>query len=161
MIIASFCRTKPSKATANPVNALYSDITTGMSAPPIGSVIIRPNKSASTKNATMRGEVSCPVTSITPMTTAAARTAMFTARWPGNTKRLSSQPWSLAKAMSDPEKLTAPINAPSTASDSCAVSGPAPSAVKVPPSSRVTALALKPNSSAAPMAAAAPPPMPL
>jgi hypothetical protein len=33
-------------------------MTTGMSAPPIGRVIIRPNSSASTKNATITGDVS-------------------------------------------------------------------------------------------------------
>jgi len=50
MIIAAFCITKPSKATARPVKALYSEITTGISAPPIGSVISTPNSNASRKN---------------------------------------------------------------------------------------------------------------
>ena len=46
MIIAALSSTKPSKATARPVSALYSEITTGMSAPPIGSVMAMPNSSA-------------------------------------------------------------------------------------------------------------------
>ena len=66
MIIASLSSTKPSNATARPVNALYSEITTGMSAPPIGSVIIRPNSSASAKNAAINGIVRCPATSHAP-----------------------------------------------------------------------------------------------
>ena len=50
MIMAALSSTKPSKPTARPVSALYSEITTGMSAPPIGSVIAMPSSSANTKN---------------------------------------------------------------------------------------------------------------
>ena len=58
MIIAALSSTKPSNATARPVNALYSEITTGMSAPPIGSVIVKPSTSASTNSIVMcRGHV--------------------------------------------------------------------------------------------------------
>ena len=42
----TFPTTKPAIATAVPVNALSSEITTGMSAPPIGSTIVAPNVSA-------------------------------------------------------------------------------------------------------------------
>ena len=45
MISAQFPMTKPAIATAVPVNAFSSEITTGMSAPPIGSTIITPNAS--------------------------------------------------------------------------------------------------------------------
>ena len=44
MIMAALPSTKPSKATARPVRALYREMTTGMSAPPIGSVIITPKQ---------------------------------------------------------------------------------------------------------------------
>ncbi len=40
------CRTKPVAAAASPVNAFSSEMTTGMSAPPIGSTNSTPNKSA-------------------------------------------------------------------------------------------------------------------
>ena len=40
------CRTKPVAEAASPVNALRSEITTGMSAPPIGSTNITPKTSA-------------------------------------------------------------------------------------------------------------------
>ncbi len=43
MIIAALPSTKPSKPTARPVRALYSEITTGMSAPPMGSVMLKPS----------------------------------------------------------------------------------------------------------------------
>jgi hypothetical protein len=49
MIIAALSSTKPSKATARPVSALYSEMTTGMSAPPMGSVMAMPNSSARPK----------------------------------------------------------------------------------------------------------------
>ena len=42
------CSTKPVAAAASPVNAFSSEITTGMSAPPIGSTNITP-KSAATR----------------------------------------------------------------------------------------------------------------
>ncbi len=57
MIIAALLSTKPSNATARPVSALYSEITTGMSAPPIGSVMVSPSTSATTNRAvTTMGE---------------------------------------------------------------------------------------------------------
>ena len=46
MVSVAFCSTKPAIATAVPVNALSSEITTGMSAPPIGSTMSTPKPSA-------------------------------------------------------------------------------------------------------------------
>ena len=46
MISAQLPMTKPAMATAVPVNAFSSEMTTGMSAPPIGSTIVTPNASA-------------------------------------------------------------------------------------------------------------------
>ena len=46
MISTGTSRTKPAIATAVPVNAFSSEMTTGMSAPPIGSTIVTPNASA-------------------------------------------------------------------------------------------------------------------
>ena len=42
MIMAALLSTNPSKATARPVRALNSEITTGISAPPMGSAIMTP-----------------------------------------------------------------------------------------------------------------------
>ncbi len=42
MIMAALLSTKPSRATASPVSALNNEMTTGMSAPPMGSVIMTP-----------------------------------------------------------------------------------------------------------------------
>ena len=61
MIIAALLSTKPSNATARPVSALYSEITTGMSAPPIGSVIVTPSTSASTNSDVTIRRVSPPL----------------------------------------------------------------------------------------------------
>ena len=46
MISAQLPMTNPAMATAVPVNAFSSEITTGMSAPPIGITIDTPNASA-------------------------------------------------------------------------------------------------------------------
>ncbi len=48
MISAQFPMTNPAIATAVPVNAFSSEMTTGMSAPPIGITIETPNISAAT-----------------------------------------------------------------------------------------------------------------
>ncbi len=51
--------TKPLKPTARPVKAFSSEITTGMSAPPIGSTRITPSASASTKNRKISKPLGC------------------------------------------------------------------------------------------------------
>ncbi len=91
-------------------------------------------------------------TSMPPSTSAAASTSRLNTCWPGNTKRLSIQPCSLAKAISEPENDTAPISTPSTARV-CAAG--------CMPSAPCTAMRAAATSSTTPMAAAAPPPMPL
>jgi len=50
MIIAALFEYEALQATASPVSALYREMTTGMSAPPIGSVMVSPSTSASTNN---------------------------------------------------------------------------------------------------------------
>ena len=47
--------TNPAIATAVPVNAFSSEITTGMSAPPIGSTISTPNASAASTTMSRAG----------------------------------------------------------------------------------------------------------
>ena len=46
MIRTGLSSTKPAIATAVPVNELSSEMTTGMSAPPIGSTIVTPKTQA-------------------------------------------------------------------------------------------------------------------
>ena len=78
MIMAALSSTKPSKPTASPVSALYSEITTGMSAPPIGSVIATPSSSAQAKNAVTTGGPACrPDTTKNPHATVAIKMARF------------------------------------------------------------------------------------
>ena len=49
MIRTGLFSTKPAIATAVPVNELSSEMTTGMSAPPMGSVMVTPNTSAAAR----------------------------------------------------------------------------------------------------------------
>jgi hypothetical protein len=55
MISAQLPMTNPAIATAVPVNAFSSDMTTGMSAPPIGITIVTPNASAATMTISSTG----------------------------------------------------------------------------------------------------------
>ena len=60
MIRTSLPSTKPAIATAVPVNELSSEITTGMSAPPIGRTIVTPNVSAAAMITNMTGTLRLP-----------------------------------------------------------------------------------------------------
>ena len=83
MIIAALPSTKPSKATARPVSALYSEITTGMSAPPIGSVMVTPSSSASPNTpVTTLAPGFWPVTIRPASTSAAASNSRLKTCWP-------------------------------------------------------------------------------
>ena len=55
-ISAQLPMTKPAIATAVPVNAFSSEMTTGMSAPPIGSTIMTPNASAASTRMSSAGQ---------------------------------------------------------------------------------------------------------
>ncbi len=109
MIRASFPITKPAIATAVPVNAFSSEITTGMSAPPMGSTIVTPNASAATITTMSPAMLAVEIryadmpTATTAMTALTGRAPGKTSGWPGMT------PCSLPAAMSDPENVTAPM----------------------------------------------------
>jgi hypothetical protein len=60
MISRSLPRTKPAIATAVPVNELSREMTTGMSAPPMGSVIVTPKMSAAARMRNMTGTLRLP-----------------------------------------------------------------------------------------------------
>ncbi len=67
-IIAVLFSAKPAAAADNPVSALSSEMTTGMSAPPIGNTTNRPMIPASTSSSTIHHPaVPCPVRRCSPM----------------------------------------------------------------------------------------------
>ena len=92
-----------------------------MSAPPIGSVIVTPSKSASTNNAVTTGarrrRARRPAP---PATSVPASTTMLTKFWPRKRKLRLMSPWSLPNAIKLPENDTAPMMPPSTPSMSTA-----------------------------------------
>ena len=147
MIIAALSSTKPSKPTARPVRALYKEITTGMSAPPMGSVIATPRISANTKSSDTTGSpdsAPTPLTTMKPKPTVISNIAKLTNFWPEKRTDLVIKPCNLANAIRLPLKETAPMNPPTAAMVRC------------------TGLCSLPlYSSTAAIAAAAPPPMPL
>jgi len=108
---------------------LYIEITTGMSAPPIGSVIRSPKPRARIKKSgrdafTESGrDAGCKMTNA-PETMARTRTAMLTICWPVKViGRDGIQPCSFRNAMRLPENETAPIRPPTTASELVGVVG--------------------------------------
>src|SRR3984885_1701245 len=109
MISAQLPMTKPAIATAVPVNAFSSEITTGMSAPPMGITMSTPNTRDATT--TIHSPARLGVESTYP---AAARpnaaSTRLTTRAPGNVTGADViTPWSLPAAMIDPEKVTDPM----------------------------------------------------
>jgi hypothetical protein len=79
MIIAELPSTKPSSATASPVKALNREITTGISAPPMGRAIIAPKASASRKNTVINAPLVLWLRAMTkPSNTAPAKIARLT-----------------------------------------------------------------------------------
>ena len=73
-IIAVLFSARPAAAADNPVIALSSEMTTGMSAPPIGNTTNRPMIPASTSTTTI-DQPGLPVPACTPMYTAMATAA--------------------------------------------------------------------------------------
>ena len=112
-ISATLSSAKPAAAAERPVKALSSEITTGMSAPPIGSTTRLPSSAAAIRIAMKSACEGSPL--LTAMSTQAARmpissTALITC-WPGTASgRVGIRSWSLAKAMFEPQKETEPID---------------------------------------------------
>ena len=71
------CRTKPVAAAASPVNAFRSEITTGMSAPPIGSTKSTPNTAAAATSPQSASSLSTPAAIATPSAIAEPTTSAF------------------------------------------------------------------------------------
>ncbi len=147
-IIERLCRTKPSPATASPVKEFSSEITTGMSAPPIGITIATPKTSAS-RNMTTNAIrlLVCPATRNPASPSMTSRIRPFNKFCPGNVCGFSNFPSSLRKAMMLPENDSEPISVENSM-------GRAPETAIVP------TCASRRNSMLA-TSAAAPPPRPL
>jgi hypothetical protein len=76
-----FSSTKPADAAARPVNAFRSEMTTGMSAPPIGRTSRTPKSRAPRRSNTI--QIPCSVEpASTPSTSSAAKRRAFTTCWP-------------------------------------------------------------------------------
>ena len=103
--------TRPAMATAVPVHALSSEMTTGMSAPPMGSTIVTPKPSAASASTAIVVVPPTPATSRPPATAAVAASTVVVARAPGNwIGRPGTMPCSLPEATSEPVNVTAPIS---------------------------------------------------
>jgi hypothetical protein len=123
-------RTNPAIATAMPVKALSSEITTGMSAPPIGSTMVTPNTSAARQVTTRAIRLLGSTTSHTMPATNATASRALSARIPGNVTGLpETTPCSLPAAINEPVKVTPPMVMSSPAV-SAAVVSIAPPAVR-------------------------------
>ena len=105
-------RVKPMPAAAQPEYELSIEITTGMSAPPIGRIRRNPSSRAmavSSQNHCASGfSTSHTVTAIKPMPSSALNGC-----WPGKVSGVPvMMPCSLPKAMTEPVKVIAPIAVP-------------------------------------------------
>ncbi len=104
---------KPAAAAESPVNAFSSEITTGMSAPPIGSTNRMPSSAAAIRTATNSacdGTESWLAASTTqPARIPASSDTPLKMCWPANRiGRPLISSWSLAKAMFEPQNETEP-----------------------------------------------------
>ena len=109
-ISAGLFSATPVAAADSPVAAFSIEITTGISAPPIGSTMALPSSAA---HSSMRMKISCecePATMITPSAIAIAASAKLTGCWaaPSVIGRPGRSSWSLPKAMFEPQKETEP-----------------------------------------------------
>ncbi len=110
MISTSLPSTKPAIATAVPVNEFSREMTTGMSAPPIGRTMVTPKISAAARMISMTGTLRLPAHRKTAPRTVITASAMVTSCPPGIMIGLPGiRPWSLPDAMSEPEKVMLPM----------------------------------------------------
>ena len=102
----------PVAAALRPVNALSSEITTGMSAPPIGSTTKLPSTAAASSSTMMRPSASEPATIATAQATATSSSTRLSTCCVRPGPKLIGRPgrisWSLPKAMFEPQKDTEP-----------------------------------------------------
>ena len=126
------CSTKPVAEAASPVKALSSEITTGMSAPPIGRTNMHAEDERRDDEAVDQPLGSPPAAIQTPSTTAMPMISALTICWPRNTiGRPEISSCSLANATSDPENEIEPISAESAVEVASTVARPAGEAVEL------------------------------
>ena len=110
-----FESTKPVAEAARPVTAFSSEITTGMSAPPIGSTKRTPKRSAKSTSSQITHCWLAPAIRAMPRAMAPRKTAALKTFWPGKViGRPLTSSCSFAKATSEPAKEIDPIRAEST-----------------------------------------------
>ena len=100
----------PVAAAERPVKAFSSEMTTGMSAPPMGSTTHSPSTPAATRIASMSSSASEPAVIATAQATATASSARLRTCWSGPMVmgRPGMSSWSLPKATFEPQKETEP-----------------------------------------------------
>ena len=138
-ISATLSSAKPAAAAERPVNAFSSEITTGMSAPPIGSTTRLPSSAAAIStpmNRPCEGS-SLLATCQTQAITTPARSSALTTCCPGTASgRVGIRSWSLAKAMFEPQKEIEPTTAENrigiSSSSGISALGPKKSTVSIP-----------------------------
>ena len=109
MIRTLFESTKPVEAVARPVNAFRSEMTTGMSAPPIAITICTPSTSETAIATPSSGWLSCPVARTAHRASTTTNSPPVIACCPGT---VTGDPvitsCSLPKAIIEPAKLIEP-----------------------------------------------------
>ncbi len=103
----------PAAAAESPVAALRSEITTGMSAPPIGRTTRLPRRAAPIRTPMKSpSDGSSEEARITQAATSPMRSSALITCWPGTAIGLVGiRSWSFAKAMFEPQNETEPITA--------------------------------------------------
>ncbi len=126
-IRATLSSAMPIAAADRPVNAFRSEITTGMSAPPIGSTNRFPSSAAPIRIARKSSSDSVPAAIITPHAMTTASSAKFRICWPGSwIGRPGRISCSLPNAMFEPQKEIEPTIAANRIGISCSSSGLTP-----------------------------------
>ena len=102
----------PAAAAERPVSAFSSEMTTGMSAPPMGSTTMLPRMPAATRIRMNRPCDSSPLAISTEAPMASTSRIRFTICWPGTAIGFwGIRSCSLPKAMFEPQKETEPMMA--------------------------------------------------
>ncbi len=115
-IRALLSRATPVAAADRPVKALKSEMTTGMSAPPIGSTSRMPSTAALTRRAMKTSSPSTPATIAAPAPAAARPTRTLSGVWsrPAVIGLPPMSSWSLANATAEPQNEMLPTIAANT-----------------------------------------------
>ena len=123
-IRATLSSASPAAAADRPVKAFSSEITTGMSAPPIGSTTMLPSTAAATRMRMNRPSDSAPAAIATEQPIATSSSSAFTICCPGSwIGRPGRSSCSFPKAMFEPQNETEPMIAANRIGISASSSG--------------------------------------